>query len=240
MYKTISHWTIPPIWMTGCYLIGGAVTGLMIYTLSLAVNKDTTTLFNSNWIRLLAGLSSSAFAILALVYLPRIMRVRLSSQLLGIARKISINDIYIGVIIAILYLLLDRVISSLIKISGISITERSIESMVSVSSLTELIIGIFVVGLLTAILEEFLFRGYLYGSYKKMRGSRALKIGLVSLLFAIFHFDQMGLISYFIFSVMLCLARDKTGSIWAGVVGHFANNSIIMLAYFFHIAWIIQ
>lgn len=75
------------------------------------------------------------------------------------------------------------------------------------------------------IAEEVLFRGYLYG---KLRGrlSMWIAIPIVSLLFGLVHGQWNVGIDVFALSVVLCVLREVTGSIWAGVLLHMLKNSL--------------
>lgn len=84
--------------------------------------------------------------------------------------------------------------------------------------------------------EEFLFRGFLYSGLRK---SLALVPAVIvtSLIFAIGHLPTgvggllwIGALDTFVLSVVLCSLREKTGSIWAGVLVHAIKNSIAFIA----------
>lgn len=92
------------------------------------------------------------------------------------------------------------------------------------------------------IVEEIIFRGFLYGKLKKAmlknssektkkdrvknRGKIALAIMLTSLLFAIMHRQWNVGLNVFALSVILCLFREITGTIYAGIIVHMLKNAI--------------
>lgn len=81
------------------------------------------------------------------------------------------------------------------------------------------------------IAEEALFRGYLFGRLKKYVPTIPAII-VVSLLFAAAHLPGGDHIQWnvaldvFALSIILCLLRSITGSIWAGILLHMLKNAI--------------
>ena len=60
----------------------------------------------------------------------------------------------------------------------------------------------------------------------KNRGKIALAIILTSLLFAIMHRQWNVGLNVFALSVILCLFREITGTIYAGIIVHMLKNAI--------------
>ena len=79
------------------------------------------------------------------------------------------------------------------------------------------------------IAEEVLMRGFLYGKLRKIL-SLWPAIVLTSLVFGALHGQWNVGIDVFALSVILCLLRETTGSIWAGILLHMLKNGI---AYYF-------
>jgi CAAX protease family protein len=76
--------------------------------------------------------------------------------------------------------------------------------------------------------EEFLFRGYLYGVFKRYCG--ALWSGLLSAaLFAAFHMNLASLPSLFVLAVCFTLAYEATGSLLVPIGMHALFNSTQLL-----------
>ena len=85
-----------------------------------------------------------------------------------------------------------------------------------------LLAGILVV-LVAPFVEEFLFRGLLYGVAKRF-GGRVPAILATSILFAAVHITPGSLLPLFVLSVGLTLAYERTGSLWTPVLMHMAFN----------------
>ena len=81
------------------------------------------------------------------------------------------------------------------------------------------------------LMEEFVFRGYLYPVLKRMGG---LWLGAltVSLFFAAAHLEGSHLLGRFILSLILITAYELTGSLWAPLGLHFLNNLYVFLSNF--------
>ena len=75
------------------------------------------------------------------------------------------------------------------------------------------------------IIEEILFRGFLFGKLKKIIPVWAAII-ITSVLFGFLHGSWNVGIDTFALSVVLCLLRQFTGSIWASILLHMLKNSI--------------
>lgn len=92
---------------------------------------------------------------------------------------------------------------------------------------------------LPATVEELLFRGFLFTRLRRVL-SFAWTTVLVSIIFGALHL-QLGagapplwsvMLDTIVLSVVLCYLREKTGSIWAGVLVHGAKNTIAFVALF--------
>lgn len=79
--------------------------------------------------------------------------------------------------------------------------------------------------IIAPIIEELIFRGWLYGNLR-VKIPKSLAIFLVSLLFGIVHMQWNVGITVFAMSVIACVLREVTGSIYAGTLVHIINNSV--------------
>jgi membrane protease YdiL (CAAX protease family) len=93
---------------------------------------------------------------------------------------------------------------------------------------------------LPPIAEELFFRGFLFTSFRFRMGLVA-SILLTSTLFAIPHLLEsaqpgsllwVGGIDTFTLSVVLCMLREKTGSLWSGILVHGIKNGVAYFALF--------
>ena len=86
---------------------------------------------------------------------------------------------------------------------------------------------------LAPLAEEVLFRGYLFGKIRKLAPFWISAI-MASLTFGLAHLwagpgtalQWLVAIDTFVLSLVLCLLREHTGAIWAGVLVHAIKNGI--------------
>lgn len=87
---------------------------------------------------------------------------------------------------------------------------------------------------LAPIVEEIVFRGFLYGKLRA-KLSMPLSILITSLLFAILHFQWNVGVNVFALSVVLCVLREITGTVYAGILTHMVKNGVAFyLLYVLH------
>ena len=79
--------------------------------------------------------------------------------------------------------------------------------------------------ILAPIAEELIFRGYLYGKLRT-RLSAIPAIILVSVLFGFMHGQWNVGIVVGVMSIFLCIARELTGTIYAGILMHMIRNGL--------------
>ncbi|MGH7157694.1 MAG: lysostaphin resistance A-like protein [Candidatus Saccharimonadales bacterium] len=88
------------------------------------------------------------------------------------------------------------------------------------------------------IVEETLFRGFLYGGLRS-KMTMWWAAGLTSVMFAVLHLfaSSEGLlwiaaIDTFILSIVLCYVRERTGALWAAIGIHAIKNSLAFIVVF--------
>lgn len=75
------------------------------------------------------------------------------------------------------------------------------------------------------IVEELIFRGWLYGNLR-LRIPKIWAILVVSIIFGLIHMQWNVGITVFVMSVVACGLREITGSIYAGTLLHMINNGV--------------
>ena len=75
------------------------------------------------------------------------------------------------------------------------------------------------------ILEEVIYRGLIYGKLRK-KHSLITSILIVSILFGFLHGQWNVGVDVFALSVVACLMRETTGTIYAGIILHVLKNTI--------------
>ena len=90
---------------------------------------------------------------------------------------------------------------------------------------------LFVVALLPAVLEELIFRGFILRGLKGLGG--VASILLCGGLFALYHQNPVQTMYQFCCGACFALIAFRSGSIFPGVLAHFANNAFVVLYYHF-------
>jgi len=79
--------------------------------------------------------------------------------------------------------------------------------------------------LIAPLLEEIIFRGYIYGKLKQ--NYSVIKSSIItSLLFSTLHLQFNVVISMFIISMVIHSVREETQSTWPAIIFHSLNNSL--------------
>lgn len=75
------------------------------------------------------------------------------------------------------------------------------------------------------LLEEAIFRGFLYGQLRKYSGAITSSL-LVSLTFGAVHLQFNVAVVTFVLSLFMCYLREKFDSIWPGILVHVLKNGL--------------
>ena len=110
------------------------------------------------------------------------------------------------------------------------IIKQAYIQVITAHSFGELLILVFVVGMIPGLCEEVAFRGYFQQVFQFKFGTHQ-GIFAAAGLFALMHLDPWHLPALFAIGVFLGYLFLWTGSLWVPVIAHFANNaaSVIMV-----------
>ncbi len=78
-------------------------------------------------------------------------------------------------------------------------------------------------------MEEILFRGFLYGKMRNSKMSWWIPAIVVSILFGAAHMQWNVAVDVFCLSMVACKLREKTDSIWSGILLHMIKNGIAFM-----------
>ena len=83
----------------------------------------------------------------------------------------------------------------------------------------------------TPIVEELIFRGYLYGKFRQ-KMSVFWSVLVVSVLFGLAHGQwNVGVVT-FVMSIGMCLCREATGSVYPAIIIHMIKNGLAFMLLF--------
>jgi len=226
MSQNYSKLIILPVWVFVSFFAAQAlVTGSVWLLVTLNVPLKS---LNQ------AILSTSLAALLYLITLiitigaPWLIKKRRTGRAdIGLTRLPSWTDILITPAGLIIYLILS---SSLILLAthvlpGFDVNQVQDTGFKQLSHRYEYILAFTTLVVIAPLAEEILLRGYLYGKLKKFVPVW-VAILATSLLFGFLHGDLNLVIDTFSLSVVLCLLRESTGSIWASILLHMTKNGI--------------
>lgn len=210
----------------GAFIVAGVVVGL----LESALIRLGIPLGGVNPVMYVTLLSVVAYALTLwlVIWLPwKVLRQKTTKKELGLARLPSWTDLALGPASFIPYMIVSSVLLLIVT---------KLFPVIDIAQKQELGFGAGIFGLdvavafllfvvIAPVIEETLFRGYLYGKLRQRIGV-VLSVLLVSVGFGLLHGQVNVGIDTFALSIVLCLLREYTGSIWAGVLLHATKNGL--------------
>lgn len=153
---------------------------------------------------------------------------------LGLKDLPTWSDIGLALVSYIAYLVLALILTSFFNIfPWFNSNEAQNVGFGMFMSRQELILAFFSTVVITPIIEEMIFRGFLYGKLREVLAGKIsnlasiiISIVLTSALFGLMHGQWNVGVDVFGLSVILCLLREITGTIHAGILLHILKNGI--------------
>ena len=96
-----------------------------------------------------------------------------------------------------------------------------------------LALNMFMIAVLPALGEEFLFRGIIQRLLTEWTTNKHVGIWLAAFLFSFIHFQFYGFLPRFLLGLYFGYLLVWSSSIWVPVTGHFINNGVAVLYYHF-------
>lgn len=112
--------------------------------------------------------------------------------------------------------------------------QKATGAMLQMKTIWDMLFAVLVVGLLTAIAEEFLFRGALQTIMIRLTKNPHSAIWITAILFSAFHMEFFTFLPRVALGVFFGYFVMWSGSIWTSVWAHFLNNAtqvVIMYLY---------
>lgn len=110
--------------------------------------------------------------------------------------------------------------------------EMITEAFLSTTSISGLLVNIFMVAILPAFAEEILFRGALARLFKDWTKNVHLAVFLSAFIFAAIHMQFYGFLPRFLLGTALGYLFFWSGSLWLPIVAHFTNNFLSVIIEF--------
>lgn len=109
----------------------------------------------------------------------------------------------------------------------------SLKAILKMNSTSDLMVNIFLIGVLPAIGEELLFRGIIQNELKIKLNRPYIAIVITAFVFSAFHFQVGGFLPKMLIGLILGFAYHLSNSIWVPVLIHFINNTFATLLVYF-------
>lgn len=141
-------------------------------------------------------------------------------------KKIRIGTVFLVIVFSVLIRFPIQLINAISLLFVENEVQNSIAPMVGQQPL---ILSLILIGIIPGMFEEFVYRGYFFGTYKLQGFWRGVIFS--SLIFGMMHlnFNQFGYAMFM--GLVMCLLAEATGSIISGMIVHFCINgsSVILL-----------
>jgi len=106
--------------------------------------------------------------------------------------------------------------------------------ILNMQTLWDCIKNVILIGLLTAIAEEFMFRGGIQTIMQKWTKNTHVAIWVTAAIFSAFHMEFYGFLPRLLLGALFGYFVAWSGSIWPAVWGHFLNNgSAVLVTYLY-------
>lgn len=225
-WRAIAHgaWAVAAVALIAAPVLGFLVRVLIGFSDAIeaffATNAGTFTLYALQYITGLAAL------LVYPVLIRKLSREKIA-HLLGVGRRFLITDLGAALLSVVPYFAISIALQALAVafISGFDASEAQNIGFGATSSLGELVLVFGALVILAPLAEELIFRGYMFGHGRQNLNFWPAAV-ITSLIFAIAHGQWNVGLDTFVLSMVLCYLREKTGSIWAGVILHALKNAL--------------
>lgn len=107
--------------------------------------------------------------------------------------------------------------------------QKLVALLLKMDTVWSAIINVIAIGLLTAIVEELMFRGCLQTIFVKWTGNIHAAVWITAILFSAFHMEFFGFLPRVLLGVLFGYFAAWSGSVWPAVLGHFINNATAVI-----------
>jgi len=111
--------------------------------------------------------------------------------------------------------------------------QKLTDAMMQMNTVWNLVVDVLLIGLLTAIVEEFMFRGCLQTIFLRWTKNTHAAIWITAILFSAFHMQFFGFLPRMMLGVLFGYFVAWSGSVWTSVWAHFINNATAVIATYF-------
>jgi membrane protease YdiL (CAAX protease family) len=110
---------------------------------------------------------------------------------------------------------------------------KTTEAILKMKTISALLVNLFVIAVVPAICEEFIFRGAVQRTIFRIKSNPHVAIWLSAIIFSTIHFQFYGFLPRVLLGAAFGYVYFWTGSIWYAVFAHFLNNAYaVIVAYY--------
>jgi membrane protease YdiL (CAAX protease family) len=101
------------------------------------------------------------------------------------------------------------------------------------TSTKSLLVNLFMIAIIPAFSEEFVFRGFLFRIFSKYTNNKHVIVLITSILFSAMHMQFYGFFPRFILGIIMGYLLVYSGNMLVPMLAHFVNNSTAVLASYY-------
>ena len=210
------------LWVFSSVVVSQVVVGLLMVLL-LGQERACEPI----WSGVYSVLSYGVSLFLTFLVLPKLSKkYQTSREELGISGWPTWTDIGLAPVGLIASLILAAGLTAIFSlIPWFNATEAQDTGFSIMMSGGERVVAFVILVVVAPVVEELIFRGWLYGKLRARAGV-AISTLITSLLFGVMHFQWNVGVTVFALSVVLCALREITGTIYAGILTHMLKNGV--------------
>lgn len=220
------HGLLLPVWVFVSFMLAQVLVAAvvrLIQALGVSFTSVNEIIFNSA----VTGIVY-AVTIALVVGVPWLVRKqRTSANDLGLQRAPDWLDIFAAPAGGVVYIILTALVAAFAMafLPFVDYNQVQETGFSGINTQLEYILAFLSLVIIAPFAEELLFRGYLLG---KLRRAMPLWIAVLitSVLFALVHFQWNVALDVFALSIVLCVLRVMTKSLWAPILLHSLKNGL--------------
>lgn len=219
----------------------------MNYSETVSELQRDTSLEKKNFIRIALGITQLCTFLLPAAFFLRLTYRDTAWETAKLERSPTTKSILLVSLLTIttyplvqyIYLLNQQLPLPTWAIEQENLINTTVQHLLYVHAVPELLINILLVGLLPAVGEELLFRGVVQQQLEKLLANPHIAVWLTALIFSFIHFQFQGFLPRVLLGAGLGYLFIWTRNLWIPIIAHFVNNAgQVLLQYLYQQQWI--
>lgn len=217
---------ILPLWVVAAFFLSYGTVIAIVWILAVfhvPIQNVNDTILNTIFAAIIY-----LFTLLIAISVPWLVRrYRTTLEELGLQRLPYWSDILLAPAGFVIYFIVTSIMILIVSqiFPGFNVNQPQNTGFNNLSAGYQYVLAFLTLVVLAPVAEETLFRGYLYGKLREYVPFWAAMLA-TSVLFGVAHGQWDLAIDTFSLSLVLCLLRESTGSIWSSILLHMIKNGI--------------